>query len=332
MKGVWLGGVLMLSGALLYWGQDSEGTETHVRSRNAGPTVMIRPERFELGPQPVGSRHRISFEVTNVTEQPVTFGPIQASCGCLEARISPPRIGPGESAMITAIQEVQSEGETTASLHLPVSTGVQEGGAMAAVSMSGIVQDVLWPELVNLGRFSGAGPDEPARWVYQTPGDEAPVMPQLEVLGDFSVRPSAKREPGVAACGIEGLVEARDGLFGALEGTVQVRTPGGDGPTSRLVGERVPDGYRGEWPNCVLGFGTQNLGLEDTLFFPGVTFRGESSSSAASDGPSVRYESVDGGSVVHVSCAPDLAVDLQRGVIQLDSSVGTVQLRWFFMP
>jgi hypothetical protein len=74
----------------------------------------------DLGSVPLGASRRVEFEIRNTGSNTVDFGPIEKDCGCLDARMVPKSLGPGQLAKLSVSRQVSAVGMSEARVFAPI--------------------------------------------------------------------------------------------------------------------------------------------------------------------------------------------------------------------
>lgn len=213
-----------------------------------GPVLVVEPPLIDLGKQPFLADLPLEFLVTNVGDQEAAFGPVQAECGCLEARVDVPLIAPGQSAILSAIQSVKSLGPQSYGLSLEV---VNAPGLRveARVSVDGVPTAMLVPEQLNLGLPEAPGRACSFRAAYMPgPGESDPPLVELrgEVAGEVRVGPGPS-----GSWILEGTARpAGSAPLGYVRGEIVAKSTAPPSETKRpILLELAPEGCP-DWPSC----------------------------------------------------------------------------------
>lgn len=79
-----------------------------------------------LGRHAVGSVVRVDVKIVNLHEHALEIGSIRADCGCTTPQLSTRDVPPGQTSMLTVVQEIKKAGNTNSRLAFPVkATGGQ---------------------------------------------------------------------------------------------------------------------------------------------------------------------------------------------------------------
>lgn len=217
-----------------------------------GPVLVVEPRRVDLGRQAFNSSHPVEFLVTNTGDAEAVFGPVQAECGCLEARIDVPVIAPGQTAVLSALQSVQSLGPQSYGLSLEV-LNAPGRRLEAEVAVDGVQLATFVPEQLFLETPRGAGALTPFRAAYLPDPGHDDERPEFELRGEVCGELSSAPGPS-GTWVISGSVAASPTApYGVIVGQLVARRAGHDTPvTSRISLERRPEGEEERWPSCRL--------------------------------------------------------------------------------